>query len=216
MRREALGDLDREVAERAGKALNGGTRHAGLKLTVTNPPAVNALPAATVPASAGAGLSTRLFDRLTIAAILFVVVLVSIPRLRAFALRENEIDALRTLRVLAAQPASAAQPAGTCDLAWIVAHDASLLRRLEDVEILDGGCVRRHGYLFDITRARQGEPMLRAWPWSHGQTGRGAFVWTPQRGLLGFANPDGVFAGRNGAPEADDLDERWLSISYRR
>ena len=60
------------------------------------------------------------------------------------------------------------------------------------------------------------EPMLRAWPWSHGTTGRGAYVWTPQKGLLGFSNHEGVFAGPNGAPEADDIDSTWLAISFRR
>lgn len=159
---------------------------------------------------------TRLLDYVTIAAIVLVVVLVSIPMLRAFALRENELDAMRTLRLLAAHPRPAGVPAERFDLAYLVAHDASLRRRLEDVEFQEGGLVRRHGYLFDITRLQPGEPMLRAWPWSHGTTGLGVFVWTPQRGLLGFSNPDGVFAGPNGAPEPDDIDGAWLSITYRR
>lgn len=160
--------------------------------------------------------SSRLLDYVTIGAILLVVALVSVPQLRGFALRENELDAMRTLRLIAAQPAPANIPAGRCDLAYLVAHDASLRRRLEDVEYLSDGRLRRHGYLFDISSLQPGEPMLRAWPWSHGTTGRGAFVWTPQRGLLGFANRDGVFAGPNGAPESDDIDADWLSITYRR
>ena len=174
----------------------------------------NAVGEARTPARAV--VSSRLLDRATIVAIVLVVVLVSIPTLRAFALRENEIDAMRTLRLLAAQPAPAGVPAERCDLAWLVAHDASLRRRLEDLEFVEGGLLRRHGYLFDLTRLQPGEPMLRAWPWSHGTTGRGAYVWTPQRGLLGFPNREGVFAGPNGAPEADDIDATWLTISYRR
>jgi hypothetical protein len=160
--------------------------------------------------------SARLLDYATIGAIMLVVVLVSVPQLRGFALRENELDAMRTLRLLAAQPAPANVPAGRFDLAYLVAHDSSLRRRLEDVEYLADGRVRRHGYLFDISSLRPGEPMLRAWPWSHGTTGRGAFVWTPQRGLLGHANHDGVFAGPDGAPEAEDVDASWLAITYRR
>jgi len=168
--------------------------------------------------SAGANVveRTRWLDYATIGAIMLVVVLVSIPRLRGFALRENELDAMRTLRLIGAQPAPAGMAAGRYDLATLVSHDGSLRRRLEDVEFLANGCVRRHGYLFDISMMQQGEPMVRAWPWSHGTTGRGAFVWTPQRGLLGFANEDGLFAGPNGAPEADDIDSDWLSITYRR
>lgn len=160
--------------------------------------------------------SSRLLDYATIGAILLVVVLVSVPQLRGFALRENELDAMRTLRLLAATPAPANVPAGSYDLAQLVAHDASLRRRLEDVEFLADGRVRRHGYLFDISSLRPGEPMLRAWPWSHGTTGRGAFVWTPQHGLLGHANKEGVFAGPDGAPEADDVNADWLAITHRR
>lgn len=184
-----------------------------------SPEAVRAARGAANSADAAVGQvesRSRLLDLATIAAILLVVVLVSIPRLRAFALRENELDAMRTLRVIAAQPAPANVPAGRHDLAYLVAHDASLLRRLEDVELLADGRLRRHGYLFDLARLQPGEPMLRAWPWSHGTTGRGAFVWTPQRGLLGFSNSDGVFAGPDGAPDADDIDSDWLSITYRR
>ena len=49
--------------------------------------------------------SLSLVDYLTIGAILVVVVLVSIPRLRGFALRANELDAMRMLQALSAQPA---------------------------------------------------------------------------------------------------------------
>ncbi|MBL8857588.1 MAG: hypothetical protein JNL28_03665 [Planctomycetes bacterium] len=166
-------------------------------------------------ASTSVAAPSRLLDRITIAAVVLVVVLVSIPRLRGFALRENELDAMRTLRVLAAQPAPAVPAPGEYGLAALVAHDSSLRRRLDDLEFLPDGRLRRHGYLFDMTRMRPGEPMLRAWPWRHGTTGRGAFVWTPERGLLGTANEDGEFAGLEGAPGAEDVGDGWLSLGNR-
>lgn len=183
---------------------------------MTTSPAVSSEAARSPTAARTSAVSARVLDYVTIGAIVLVVVLVSIPQLRGFALRENELDAMRTLRLIAAQPAPADVTAGRYDLAYLVGRDAALRRRLEDVEYLSDGRVRRHGYLFDIASMRPGEPMLRAWPWSHGTTGRNAFVWTPERGLLGFANQDGVFAGPNGAPEGDDVDEEWLSITYRR
>jgi hypothetical protein len=213
---EALGDLYCERTQGRGKVLNRGTRHYGLELTVTTTDAVSSEVPRTPGAATASASSSRLLDYVTIGAIVLVVALVSVPQLRGFALRENELDAMRTLRLIAAQPAPANIPVGRCDLAYLVAHDASLRRRLEDVEYLSDGRVRRHGYLFDIASMQPGEPMLRAWPWSPGTTGRGAFVWTPQRGLLGCANKDGVFAGPNGAPEAEDVDANWLSITYRR
>ena len=155
-------------------------------------------------------------DYLTVGAIGMVVVLISIPRLRAFALRENELDAMRMLRALAAQPAPAGVEVGERNLARLVAQDTGLKRRLEDLEFLDGGRLRRHGYVFDMTMLRPGEPMLRAWPWNHGQTGRGAFVWTPQRGLIGAMNSDGRFSGADGAPEPEDIDDSWLSVRHTR
>ena len=166
-------------------------------------------------ASSAVAAPSRLLDRITIAAIVLVVVLVSIPRLRGFALRENELDAIRTLRILASQPAPVGLAAGETGLAGLVAHDSSLRRRLDDLEIMSDGRLRRHGYLFDMTRMRPGEPMLRAWPWNHGVTGRGAFVWTPERGLLGVTNEGGRFSGAEGAPGPADIGGDWLSLGPR-
>lgn len=173
---------------------------------------------APAPASGAviAARTTRWLDYLTVGAIALVVMLVSIPRLRAFALRENELDAMRMLRALATHPAPTGVDPSRMDLAAVVAHDAALKRRLEDLEFVDGGRLRRHGYLFDRAVGPSGEPMLRAWPWAHGQTGRGAFVWTPQRGLLGCANEDGRFSGDGGAPEAGDVDKTWLALPRTR
>jgi hypothetical protein len=76
--------------------------------------------------------------------------------------------------------------------------------------------LRRHGYLFDMTMLRPGEPMLRAWPWNHGQTGRGAFVWTPQRGLIGSTNAEGRFSGPESPPAAADIGAQWVAMAERR
>ncbi len=155
-------------------------------------------PAATQVAEHARTLSWT--DRLTLAAIGLVVVIVTLPVLRGFALRANELDALRTVRALAAQPAVPASVAAPGDLAALAANDRALQRRLEDLEILPDGRLRRHGYLFDVVHAGAGGSMLRAWPWEHGQTGRGAFVWTAQTGLLGHANGEGLFSGPDQAP----------------
>jgi hypothetical protein len=157
-----------------------------------------------------------LADYFAILSIVVVVVVVSIPRLRGFAVRENELDAIHMLRALAMQPAPGGHEQAGNDLAQLVARDPALQRRLEDIECLGDGRLRRHGYLFDMTMLRPGEPMLRAWPWNHGQTGRGAFVWTPQRGLLGTTNVDGRFSGPENPPAPADIGARWARIPERR
>jgi hypothetical protein len=169
-------------------------------------------PAQTTAVAASRARSLPLVDYLTLGAIAVVVVLVSIPRLRSFVVRANEMDAMHMLRSLSAQPAPTGHEAMGDDLAQMVLRDSGLRRRLEDLECLDDGRLRRHGYLFDMTMLRPGEPMLRAWPWNQGQTGRGAFVWTPQRGLLGTANVDGRFSGPDHPPQPSDVGASWLRI----
>jgi hypothetical protein len=157
-------------------------------------------------------------DVLTLFAIGLVVVLVSLPRLRSFALRENELDAMHMLRTLSSQPAAPGVDARECNLAALLAPDPALRRKLEDLELLADGRVRRHGYLFDLVLLGPGQPMLRAWPWNHAQTGRAAFAWTPERGLLGFENKDGRFSGPEHppwVPEAGAGDENWVRMARR-
>ena len=177
---------------------------------------VTAAPGAATASSKAAARSLPLLDKLTIFAIAAVVALVSVQRLRAFGLRENELDAMRMLRTLSSLSAPTGADAKHSNLAALVAHDSSLDRRLEDLERMPDGRLRRHGYLFDVTVLRPGEPMLRAWPWNYGQTGRGAFVWTPQRGLLGFDNGDGRFSGPEAPPASGDIGPEWLRMAHRR
>ena len=102
---------------------------------------------------------------LTLAAIVSLVVLVSLPRLHGFALVENERDAVATVRRLArelgALPA-AQQPGATQatpsppTIGALLARGGGpdLLHELPDAELLDGGrLLRRRGYLFRIERA---------------------------------------------------------------
>lgn len=144
-------------------------------------------------------------DRIALAAIAVVVALVSLPRLRQFALRENESDAIRLVRVLAA--------GGDQPLDERFRPGSALARRVGDVELLAGGVLRRHGYLFDCVRTQGGAPMVRAWPWTHQHTGLGAFVWTPERGLVAHANADGRFSGIESPPSLESGARGWISYA---
>ncbi len=148
-------------------------------------------------------------DRLTIAAVLLVVLLVSIPLLRTHSLRQNELDALRSLSVLAAALHSAAPgELAPTSIGELVNRNPDILRRLADTEVLDGGrLLRRHGYLFDLWPVVQVGPgvdstpaALRAWPWARGRTGLGAFVLARPGEVLGHANRDSLFSGPHSPP----------------
>lgn len=170
-------------------------------------------------------------DHVTLAAIGLVVVLVALPGLRRFALRENETDAVRMLRLISIEAGAPgelhtarepggllaantpAQPFATRDLRLVLAPGSALQRRLGDIEILADGRVRRHGYLFDWTETPSGNGVLRAWPWEHGHTGIGAFLLFPEFGVLGDANPDGRYSGPDKPPPAGARsDPRWVSL----
>lgn len=207
------------------------TRTSAASAVAAEMTAISAAPAAPTAASraapdaspsAASARSIPWVDRLTLGAIAVVVVVVTLPVLRGFGVRENERDALRMLRVLAAEPAAgpaalaALATDGQPTLADLAAADRVLHRRLEDLEMLPDGRLRRHGYLFDVSALGTGEPMLRAWPWEHAQTGRGAFVWTPRRGILGYGNADGRFSGPESPPEADDVvGAGWVAMPRR-
>lgn len=145
-------------------------------------------------------------DRLTIAALLLVVAVVSIPLLRTHALRLNELDALQSMAVLAKplHEESADRPS-PATIGQLLERQPDLLRRLSDAEVLDEGrLLRRHGYLFDLAPPLAGgapqPPTLRAWPWSHGQTGLGAFLLVRPGELLGHPNRESVWSGPSAPP----------------
>lgn len=149
-------------------------------------------------------------DHLTLTAIGLVVVLVALPGLRRFALRENETDAVQMLRLISAESAAV----GEAGLGQILAPGTALQRRLGDVEVLPDGRVRRHGYLFDRARTSVDGVVLRAWPWEHGHTGIGAFLCIDGRGVVGDANGDGRYSGPDRPPPVPSrLDARWVPLT---
>ena len=88
---------------------------------------------------------------LSLLAVVSVLIVVSVPRLRGLAVQENEGDARGTVqalaRALAALDASPSRPPPLRELLG-----AGELRGFGDVELLAGGRVlRRHGYLFEVT-----------------------------------------------------------------
>jgi hypothetical protein len=152
------------------------------------------------------GLS--LSGALSLAAVLAVLLVVSVPRFHGLALQENEADAKATAALLA-RALDAGGPAPTL---------RDLLRRKDlaglraDAELLaQGKLLRRHGYLFEVTQvaptwtvaglplglvAGQADALapvraIRAWPWRHGATGRTAFLVTADGAQLAHTNSEG-------------------------
>ncbi len=153
------------------------------------------------------GLSTG--GMVTLVAVIAVLFVISLPRLRSFARSENERDALDTAALLARELAREPPP-GTLPRVEDVA--GPLLRRLPDSEFLDEGrALRRHGYVFTLRRVEPPPPAdgvvlaaeslpspplaIHAWPWRHGHTGAAAFVALPDGRVYLHANPDGRWSG---------------------
>jgi hypothetical protein len=157
----------------------------------------------------------RAADALTLAAVGLVVLLVSLPRLRDLALRENESDALWLTRRLA-ELAAASEPGPVQQL---VEGAPDLRRQLDDVAFLEGGrLLRRHGYAFEVLEQGQepgAAPAVRAWPWHAGRTGGTAFVWTASAGLLGNANREGRWSGERPPPADAGPAGGWVPVGSR-
>jgi hypothetical protein len=155
----------------------------------------------------------RFADAATLVAVGVVVLLVSLPRLKEFALRENEGDAraltVRLGRWLAAQDGARVQNAGE-----LVERDEPLAKQLDDLEVLgDGRLLRRHGYLFEVLEgpaSTSAGATVRAWPWRHSKTGMSAFAWTADQRLLGDPNLDGAWSGLDSPPEVAGAEWRVL------
>ncbi len=171
--------------------------------------------AAAAKADAAVRRGFRFIDGAVLGLIALVVVLVSLPRLRRFALRENESDAIRALRVLADDALADQDALRTCDLGALLAASSSHRVRLEDVEVLEGGRLRRHGYLFGAVEQAPGRRVLLAWPWNHGSTGLAAFAIEPGADPLGLANEDGRFSGpeRPPPPDVSSGDAGWIPLA---
>lgn len=167
----------------------------------------------------------------TIFAIVAVLVLVSLPRLRSFAATANEEDARSTSLRLAAALAERVLVPGELPPVEEVARDH--LRELTNAEFLDDGRqMRRHGYLFSLRRvprpestglgrvvyASDQEPLLAivAWPWDVGRTGQAAWVATVEGDLLSLRteNEDVPLDGWNGPGHAPPLGQAIASWSW--
>ncbi|HEX6882575.1 MAG TPA: hypothetical protein VF530_04285 [Planctomycetota bacterium] len=150
---------------------------------------------------------------LSLLAVVAVLVVVSVPRLRGLALQENLADARATAQVLARALVER-------DASASVALDELLrsapLDSLSDAELLaDGRLLRRHGYLFELTRlfapadatwggseAERGLPAVRAWPWAHGRTGTKAYLVLSDGTRLEHPNDPPRWQGLSGAGAA--------------
>jgi hypothetical protein len=166
-------------------------------------------------ASAAVAYFRKIFEGpyVLLVAVGVVVVLVSLPLLRGLALRENERDAIRTLRLFGSE-VFAAPSESLASLGSLVEGDATLHRHLPDTRLVDDGRrLFRHGYLFELVQTEGGEPLLRAWPFSHGETGLAAFLLGPDGRLLGTANEGARFSGPSHPPLAEDASIAWLQLS---
>ncbi len=136
------------------------------------------------------------------------MLLVSLPRLREFALRENETDA-RTLVTRLGEVCAREKHAGS--LAQALELEPQLVARLDDAEWLDHGRVlRRHGYLFELDASRTPARVV-AWPWEHGRTGFRAFRW--EAGALEIhSNRAGAWSGTEASPRADAPGDGWRPV----
>ncbi len=169
-------------------------------MTIQATASVGAQPASSERTTTRGGLTA--VDYMTLFLIGLVVVLVSLPRLRRFALRENELDAIALLESLGGDMSEQAESLPAGGIAALLASSPRHENRFEDLELLAGGELRRHGYVFDAIEIGPGEWALRGWPWEHGHTGLGAFVYSPARGLFGNPNTRGSWDGPGRAPDA--------------
>jgi hypothetical protein len=163
------------------------------------------------------GLSAAGFFSLV--AVLAVLVVVSVPRLRGLAVRENEADARQTAELLVAALRRMELEPGEVPAMREVTRRPELARVLSDADLLaEGRLLRRHGYLFEVTCVNpplslaapaalltgSGAELLqaiavRAWPWAHGATGETAFLVTAGGARLRHANADAQWEGTSAA-----------------
>lgn len=165
---------------------------------------------------------------LSLVAVLSVLVVISIPRLQGIARQENEADARLTAQLLAGALGSC-DPSAATTMRDLVRRP-ELASGLADAELLlRGSLLRRHGYLFEVTRLApslslpavprallSGEkgvlgsmPAIRAWPWSHGSSGERAFLVTVGGASLQHPNSVPRWHGLESAGLAMDALVGW-------
>ncbi|MFT5051477.1 MAG: hypothetical protein ACI8QZ_002895 [Chlamydiales bacterium] len=140
----------------------------------------------------------RLPDFLMIASIVTLVVLTSLPRLRAFVVRSNELDACDTLARLVVLDLEHG------NFADVMAASPGLRRRLQDGVVTgDGELLRFHGFCFVITRPDadpNGAWSLLAWPELFGQSGVRAYSASSKGELWVHPNANGRWSGPELSP----------------
>ena len=153
-------------------------------------------------------------DVAVLALIGLVVVLVSLPKLRHFALHENESDAIRAVRVLGDDALDHEELFASGRLAALVDAVPGRRRHLEDLETLPDGKLRRHGYVFEWIEGEDGGTAIVAWPWEHGRTGLAAFAVEPGGLVFGLPNGDGRISGLDHPPDlpASGFAEPWREV----
>lgn len=130
-----------------------------------------------------------------IGSIVTLVVLTSLPRLREFVVRSNEIDARDTLVRLAALDLDHS------NLGDLMDSSPSLRRRFQDgVLTEDGELLRFHGFCFAIARPgddgeNPGGWRLLAWPELFGRSGVRTFCASSAGGFWAHPNARGRWSG---------------------
>lgn len=165
---------------------------------------------------------------LPLAAIVSVLVVISVPRLQGIARQENEADARLTAQLLARALSTRAAAGEPCMRDLV--RRPGLAGGLADAELLQrGSLLRRHGYLFEVTRLApslslpaaplallSGETgalnsmlAIRAWPWKHGSSGETAFLVTAAGASLLHPNSVPLWHGLESAGSVVDELTGW-------
>jgi|SoiMethySBSTD1v2_1073268.scaffolds.fasta_scaffold12841_3 hypothetical protein len=167
---------------------------------------------------------------LALLAVVLVLVVVSLPRLRGIALQENEADARDTAAYLArALPRfdAGAEPPSVAEVLEVSEHPGGLT---DAVLLEEGEILERHGYLFEVVRlpvewtlasaalpwstpsAARPPLAVRAWPRRHGSTGATAFVFTSAGGRFAHPNRPARWAGLEQRASFPDAGSGWRPV----
>ena len=174
----------------------------------------------------------------SLVAVVSVLVLVSLPRLRGLARYENEADAQATIRLLAQELAvreSESDGHALPPTFFELVSSPEVERSLSDARFVQNGrLLLRHGYLFAVVRLPGAPPTdasaprvvraagppvagagawgIRAWPWKHGHSGATALLATADGLTYRHANTPPVWNGPECEPEAPWSWSGWTQL----